>query len=92
LNVALFGITAAEWRGEYPDRNGNVRDYADVAQLICLSNLESLNSVLIQDGLSQSERLAKLNAVAIYQMKKLVADVRVARLDSASRMLGEPTK
>jgi hypothetical protein len=63
-----------------------------VAQLICLSNLESLNSVLIQDGLSQSERLAKLNVVAIYQMKKLVVDARVARLDSANKMLEEPTK
>jgi hypothetical protein len=75
-----------------PDPNGNIRDYADVAQLICLSNLESLNSVLIQDGLSQSERLAKLNAVAIYQMKKLALDARIARLDSASKVLGEPTK
>jgi hypothetical protein len=90
LNVALFGITAEEWRTRYPDREGNIRDYADVAQLVCLSNLESLNSVLIQDGVSQSERLAKLNAVAIYQMEKLVADTRVARLESASKRLLEP--
>jgi hypothetical protein len=71
LNVALFGITAEEWRSRYPGREGNMRDYADVAQLICLSNLESLNSVLIQDGLPPSERLVKLNTVAIYQMKKI---------------------
>jgi hypothetical protein len=90
LNVALFGITAIEWRGQNSDRSGNIRDYANVAQLICLSNLESLNSVLIQDGLSPPVRLAKLNAVAIYQMKKLTADTRVEMLDSASRMLGEP--
>jgi hypothetical protein len=90
LNVALFGITAEEWRTMYPDREGNIRDYADVAQLVCLSNLESLNSVLIQDGVPQSDRLAKLNAVAIYQMKKLVADNRVARLENASKRLAEP--
>jgi hypothetical protein len=90
LNVALFGITADEWRTRYPDREGNMRDYADVAQLVCLSNLESLNSVLIQDGLSQPERLAKLNAVAIYQMKKLIMDTRVARLEIASKRLSEP--
>jgi hypothetical protein len=90
LNVALFGITAAEWRDQCPDRSGNIRDHSDVAQLICLSNLESLNSVLIQDGLSPSERLAKLNAVAIYQMKKLMADVRVARLGTSNKMLERP--
>jgi hypothetical protein len=90
LNVALFGITAGEWRARYPDKEGNIRDYADVAQLVCLSNLESLNSVLIQDGLSQFERLAKLNAVAIYQMKKLIADTRVASLENTNKRLSEP--
>jgi hypothetical protein len=90
LNVALFGITAEEWKSRYPDREGNIRDYADVAQLVCLSNLESLNSVLIQDKLSQFERLAKLNTVAIYQMKKLIADTRVARLENANKRLSEP--
>lgn len=90
LNVALFGKTAERWRVQHPDKDGNIRDYADVAQLVCLSNLESLNSVLIQDGVSQSERLAKLNAVAIYQMKKLIADTRIAKIEGASKRLSGP--
>ena len=74
LNMALFGITAKEWRENNPDKTGNVRDYANVSQLVCLSNLESLNAVLINDGLEQSQRLDKLNKIAISQMKILIDD------------------
>ena len=71
LNVALFGFTAKEWRDTHPSLQGNVRDYATVNQLICLSNMESLNSILIRDGIPQSERLLKLNQIAISQMTVL---------------------
>ncbi len=71
LNVAMFGITAQEWRELHPNEKGNIRDYASINELICLSNLESLNAVFINDGLPQSERLLKLNAVAISQMRVL---------------------
>lgn len=68
LNVALFGITAKEWRDANPDLNGNMRDYATINQLICLSNMENLNAVFINEGMPQSERLHKLNQIAIQQM------------------------
>ena len=68
LNVALFGITAKEWRDENPDLKGNIRDYATINQLICLANLENLNAIFINDGVPQSERLKKLNQIAIQQM------------------------
>lgn len=68
LNVALFGMTAKQWRDTNPNLAGNIRDYATVNELICLSNMESLNSVLINDGVPQSERLVKLNQIAIQQM------------------------
>lgn len=68
LNVALFGMTAKEWRVQNMDKKGNIRDYATVNELICLSNLESLNAILIEDGLPQKERLIKLNEIAIHQM------------------------
>ena len=71
LNVALFGMTAREWRDANPDMDGNMRDYATINELICLSNMESMNSVLIQGGLSQSDRLARLNDMAIRQMEIL---------------------
>lgn len=71
LNMALFGITAKEWRETNPDLDGNIRDYATMNELICLANLESLNSVFINDGLSQSKRLGKLNEIAISQMQVL---------------------
>ena len=71
LNMALFGMTAKEWRMENPDLEGNIRDYASINELICLANLENLNSVFISDGLKQSMRLEKLNKVAIYQMQIL---------------------
>lgn len=71
LNVAMFGITAKGWRESNPDLKGNIRDYATINQLICLSNMENLNAVFINDGLPQSERLEKLNKIAIQQMKIL---------------------
>ena len=74
LNMALFGKTAKQWRDENPDKKGNIRDYANVSQLVCLANLENLNAVFINDGLPQSERLLKLNQIAISQMKILLAD------------------
>ena len=71
LNVALFGMTAAQWRNANPDLKGNIRDYATINQLICLSNMENLNSVFINEGLVQGERLVKLNKIAIQQMQIL---------------------
>lgn len=74
LNVALFGMTAREWRDKNPDKKGNIRDYAEVSQLVCLSNLENLNAYLIERGLSQPERLIELNKAAIRQMKVLAEE------------------
>ena len=71
LNMALFGMTAKEWRTKNPNLDGNIRDYATINELICLANLENLNSVFIKEGLIQSERLIKLNKIAISQMKIL---------------------
>jgi len=71
LNIALFGTTAKEWREANPDLKGNIRDYATINELICLSNMENLNAVFINEGLSQRERLIKLNQIAIQQMKIL---------------------
>ena len=71
LNVALFGITAKEWRDAHPEDKGNIRDYATINQLICLSNMENLNAVFINEGLPQGERLQKLNQIAIQQMTVL---------------------
>ena len=72
LNMALFGKTAKQWRDQNPEEKGNMRDYANVSQLVCLANLENLNAVFIQDDLPQSERLRKLNQIAISQMKILL--------------------
>ena len=71
LNVALFGLTAQEWRDAHPDLKGNLRDYASINELICLSNMENLNAVFINEGLPQNERLIKLNQIAIHQMRIL---------------------
>jgi len=71
LNVALFGMTARQWRERNPNLKGNIRDYAAINQLICLSNLENLNAVFIQDGLPQTIRLERLNRTAIFQMQVL---------------------
>lgn len=80
LNVALFGLTASEWREANPEMVGNVRDQSTVEQLVVLSNLESINAVLIEQGLPQSERLQKLNDVAITQMKSLIRNRQVREL------------
>lgn len=80
LNTALFGFTAKEWRERNPGHRGNVRDHADISQLVCLSNLENLNALFIKEGMSQAERLVKLNTIAIQQMKLLVDDVQIERL------------
>lgn len=71
LNVALFGMTAKQWRDAHPEMKGNIRDYASINELICLSNMENLNVVFIDQGMPQSERLVKLNQIAIQQMKVL---------------------
>lgn len=71
LNVALFGMTAKEWRNKNKNLDGNIRDHATINELICLANLENLNSVFINDGLNQSKRLVRLNKIAISQMKIL---------------------
>lgn len=71
LNVAMFGVTAKEWRESHPDLKGNIRDYDSINELICLSNMENLNSVFISQGMSQSHRLVKLNQIAKDQMKVL---------------------
>jgi hypothetical protein len=71
LNMAMFGITAKQWRDANPDLKGNIRDYANINELICLSNMENLNAVFINENIPQSERLVKLNQIAIQQMKVL---------------------
>jgi hypothetical protein len=84
LNVALFGKTAKQWRDENPEESGNIRDYADVSQLVCLANLEAINAHLIQQGVKQPERLVLLNQTAIQQMKILTADLGVKRLENGA--------
>ena len=74
LNMALFGKTAQQWRNENPDADGNIRDLATIEQLVVLSNMESINAVLIHQGLTQSERLPQLNKIAITQMKSLLGN------------------
>lgn len=71
LNVAMFGMTAKQWREANPEQKGNIRDYASINELICLSNMESLNAVFIEQGIPQGERLVKLNQIAIQQMRIL---------------------
>ena len=80
LNVALFGRTAKQWRDANPDAEGNIRDHAPLEQLVVLTNLESLNAVLIRQGLTQADRLLKLNEIAISQMRTLLADNTMKRL------------
>ena len=76
----MFGMTARQWREENPDQKGNIRDYATINELICLSNMENINAVLINDGMSQGERLVKLNQIAIQQMQVLEGDKERKRL------------
>ena len=80
LNMALFGITAAMWRDANPDKKGNIREYADISQLVCLANLENLNALFINEGLSQEIRLERLNKIAIQQMRILTSDSGMKRL------------
>ena len=80
LNVALFGQTAKPWRDAHPEAEGNLRDHAPLEQLVVLTNLESLNSVLIRQGLPQPERLRTLNEIAIAQMRTLLSANNVKRL------------
>ena len=81
LNMALFGKTAADWRAENPEAKGNMRDEATLEQLVVLSNLESINAVLIRQGVSQSERLTQLNQIAITQMTSLVNNANLKKLN-----------
>lgn len=80
LNVALFGITAKIWKENNPNQKGNIRDYATLEQLVVLSNMESINGLLIGQGLSQSDRLIQLNKVAITQMKSLLESNSMKKL------------
>ncbi len=80
LNVALFGMTAKQWRDANPKAEGNIRDAAGIEQLVVLSNMESINAVLIHQGLKQSERLEQLNKIAITQMKSLVENKQITKL------------
>lgn len=77
LNMALFGMTAKQWRETHPEKKGNLRDFANVSQLVCLSNLENLNALFIQEAISQPERLKKLNQIAIQQMHLLTDRVNL---------------
>lgn len=85
LNVALFGTTAAQWRQANSDQTGNMRDAATLEQLVVLSNLESINAVLIHQGLAAPQRLAQLNAIAITQMRSLVGNERLLGLPGVNR-------
>lgn len=80
LNVALFGKTAAQWRSENPENKGNIRDVSTLEQLVVLSNMESINALLIRQGLSQGERLLQLNSAAITQMKSLLNNQNLKHL------------
>jgi hypothetical protein len=80
LNLALFGMTAKEWRTTNIELEGNIRDYADVTQLVCLSNLENFNSLFIKEGIEKSKRLEKLNEIAIEQMNILIRDTGIKKL------------
>jgi len=84
LNMALFGKTAAQWRAENPKERGNIRDHADVCQLVCLSNLENLNAHFITENMSQTDRLRRLNEIAIRQMLLLTSDSRIQQIEGPS--------
>ena len=85
LNLALFGMTAKEWREKNPSLEGNMRDYTDVSQLVCLSNLENLNALFIKEKLSKSKRLEKLNLIAIEQMTILTKDNNIRILENKEK-------
>lgn len=81
LNMALFGVTAKGWRGNHPGLEGNIRDYANISQLICLSNLENLNALFIHEEMPQPQRLIKLNKIAIQQMRLLTEENQIKKLE-----------
>ncbi len=85
LNMALFGMTAKQWRDSHPGDKGNIRDYANVSQLVCLSNLENLNALFIQEKTPQAGRLRKLNQIAIQQMRLLTNDTGIKRLEAGDK-------
>ena len=88
LNMALFGLTAKEWKTRNPNLDGNIRDYASINELICLANLENLNSVFINDGLSQFERITRLNKIAISQMKTLcMVDNKILKTEKENELM-----
>jgi hypothetical protein len=89
LNKALFGMTASEWKEKNPDKKGNMRDTADVYQLVCLANLETHNAEFIEQGLTQAERIYKLNTIAIRQMKSLTTNIQVKSLEQKSKKMIE---
>ena len=84
LNMALFGMTAKQWRDANPKEKGNIRDQANAAQLVCLANLENLNALFIKEGIEQPERLRKLNRIAIEQMEILTVDRSIKRLEGGA--------
>ena len=83
--MALFGMTAKEWRDIHPGEKGNIRDYAHVSQLVCLSNPENMNALFIQEKAPQAARLRKLNQIAIQQMRLLTDDAGVKRLEAGDK-------
>jgi len=85
LNMALFGMTAKQWRDSHPGEKGNIRDYANVSQLVCLSNLENLNALFIRETMPQADRLRKLNQIAIQQMRLLIEDTGIKRLQAGDK-------
>ncbi|MBI5412110.1 hypothetical protein HZA43_02940 [Candidatus Peregrinibacteria bacterium] len=86
LNVALFGITAQEWRLQNQNKKGNLRDCANVTQLVCLAGLESLNAEFIRQGLPQGYRLKRLNQIAIIQMKSLSESSSIKKLNNETKI------
>ena len=91
LNVALFGKTAKQWKQEHPDAKGNMRDYATIEQLLVLSNMENINALLIEQGVPQPERLAKLHETAIYQIKTITGSKSARALNEMHNQLKLPT-
>lgn len=83
LNMALFGQTAKQWRDKNPGKDGNIRDYSEVTQLVVLANMESINAELIRQNLSQSDRLLQLNQIAIAQMRSLLGSPSINKLNSS---------
>lgn len=85
LNMALFGTTAKDWRNANPDKKGNIRDYADISQLVCLSNLENLNAHFINESIEQAERLIRLNKIAIHQMSLLTEEKIIHKMEKKNQ-------